>query len=484
MNSELEENVDQSVLVVDDEPGMRTALRANFLRYGWHVETANGVKDAEKAVALKSFDLVVTDVRMRDGDGFEVMCKVLKDSPNTAVILLTAFGSVPEAVESMRSGAFDYLTKPVSFDQLQSAAQRVMERINEQSKMMQKVSAKPIEGGASFGIIGRSPLLLQTLQRARAAAATDADVLVEAESGTGKELLAKFIHKSSARANKPFIAINCAAVPDTLLESELFGHAKGAFTGANAAKAGKFELANGGTLLLDEIGEMPLNLQPKLLRVLQEREFERLGETRSIHVDVRIIATTNATLGQMVEEGKFRSDLYYRLNVIPLSLPMLSDRMDDVPLLARHFAEKFAAEIGEPAALLDESFIQKMLEYHWPGNVRELGNFMRRVLSLNRGMLIDAECFEREFRPLAKAHPAPIKRQATDASAIVVSSPASDMQVPAPGTPISVLERIHLENTLKLANGNRTHAAEMLGISLRTMRNKIKEYGLPPRSYA
>ena len=484
MNSQSEENVNQTVLVVDDEPGMRTALRANFLRYGWHVETASGVKDAEKAVALKSFDLVVTDVRMRDGDGFEVMCKVLKDSPNTAVILLTAFGSVPEAVESMRSGAFDYLTKPVSFDQLQSAAKRVMERINEHSKALQKTPPKLIEDGASFGIVGRSSLLLQTLQRARAAAATDADVLVEAESGTGKELLAKFIHKSSARANKPFIALNCAAVPETLLESELFGHAKGAFTGANAAKAGKFELANGGTLLLDEIGEMPLNLQPKLLRVLQEREFERLGETRSIHVDVRIIATTNAMLGQMVEDGRFRSDLYYRLNVIPLSLPMLRDRMDDVPLLARHFAEKFAAEIGEPVAVLDAGFIAKLTEYHWPGNVRELGNFMRRVLSLNRGMVIDTDCFDREFRPLAKAHPVPIQAAATDASAIITASRAPDMQVPTPGTPISVLERIHLENTLKLANGNRTHAAEMLGISLRTMRNKIKEYGLPPRSYA
>jgi DNA-binding NtrC family response regulator len=324
MNSISTSDSNSSVLVVDDEPGMRTALQANFLRHGWRVETASGVRDAARAVELTSFDLVVSDIRMRDGDGFEVMCSVLKNSPTTAVILLTAFGSVPEAVESMRSGAFDYLTKPVSFEQLQSAAARVMKRINEKSASGSIQDTRARCRNHHSGIVGRAPLLLQALHRARAAASTDADVLIEAESGTGKELLAKFIHQASNRSRKPFVAVNCAAVPEHLLESELFGHAKGAFTGASAAKAGKFELANGGTLLLDEIGEMPLNLQPKLLRILQEREFERLGETRSIHVDIRVIATTNASLGSMVEQGRFRSDLYYRLNVIPLSLPKSS----------------------------------------------------------------------------------------------------------------------------------------------------------------
>jgi DNA-binding NtrC family response regulator len=304
-----------SVLVVDDEPGMRTALHANFLRHGWRVNMASGVGEATRAVEQGDFDLVVSDVRMRDGDGFEVMDAVRKSSPGTAVILLTAFGSVPEAVESMRNGALDYLTKPVSFDLLQTTARRVMQR---RSDAVQGYVHSPQNEApavtANAGIVGRSPLLLQALQRARAAASTDADVLVEAESGTGKELLARFIHGASSRRRGPFIAINCAAVPEHLIESELFGHAKGAFTGANAARAGKFELANGGTLLLDEIGEMPLNLQPKLLRVLQERELERLGETRSIHVDIRVIATTNASLSAMVEQGRFRSDLYYRLN--------------------------------------------------------------------------------------------------------------------------------------------------------------------------
>jgi len=453
-----------SVLVVDDESGMRTALQANFLRYGWRVETASGVREAARALELSSFDLVVSDVRMRDGDGFEVMCSVRKSSPTTAVILLTAFGSVPEAVESMRSGAFDYLAKPISFEQLQAAA-RVMERMNEKSSSNDSSNIAANSALVSSGIIGRSPSLLQTLQRARAAASTDADVLIEAESGTGKELLARFIHENSGRSRKPFVAVNCAAVPEHLLESELFGHAKGAFTGANAAKAGKFEIAEGGTLLLDEIGEMPLNLQPKLLRILQEREFERLGETRSIHLNIRVIATTNASLGSMVEQGRFRSDLYYRLNVIPLSIPPLRDRIEDIPALAKYFAERFSTETNCAVPLIDPSFIDKLCSCDWPGNIRELSNFMRRVLSLHQGKTIDAECFDEEFRPLGRGQSAPLTM--------------ADQ-----GKTISDLEKMHVEKTLELAHGNRTHAAVMLGISLRTMRNKIREYGLPPRRYA
>jgi DNA-binding NtrC family response regulator len=461
MNSICSTRRNSTVLVVDDEPGMRTALQANFQHQGWHAETAAGVVAAARALQHTTFDLVVSDIRMQDGDGFEVLCSVLRNSPATAVILLTAFGSVPEAVESMRSGAFDYLTKPISFEQLQATAARVMQKTAGKKAGGRNVTtAVP-----ATGIVGRSPLLLQALERARAAASTDADVLIEAESGTGKELLARFIHESSDRSRKPFVAVNCAALPEQLLESELFGHARGAFTGATTAKAGKFELADEGTLLLDEIGEMPLNLQPKLLRVLQEREFERLGDTRSTHVNIRVIATTNASLGAMVEQGRFRGDLYYRLNVIPLSIPGLRERSEDIPALARYFAERFAMETGNRAPQIDASFIESLAAHSWPGNVRELANFMRRVLSLNPGAIIDAACFCQEFRPLGKNR-------------------AASPVMPAPGTPISVLEKMHLENTLALAHGNRTHAAEMLGISLRTMRNRIKEYGLPPRRYA
>ncbi len=455
-----------SVLIVDDEAGIRTALRVNFSRNGWDVETASGVRDAARLLENKPFQLIVSDMRMPDGDGLEVMRSARRIAPGTAVILLTAFGTVPDAVEAMRSGAFDYLTKPISFDQLEEAAARVMTPTDGRQ------AAMDAEGSETSAIVGRAPQLLRALERARAAATTDADVLVEAESGTGKELLARFIHEASDRARKPFVAVNCAAVPEHLLESELFGHARGAFTGATAAKAGRFELANGGTLLLDEIGEMPLNLQPKLLRALQEREFERLGETRSIKVDIRVIATTNVDLGSMVDEGKFRSDLYYRLNVIPLALPPLRERAGDVDLLARYFAEKFAGKHSRPVQRLTPEFLDRLRAHHWPGNVRELGNFMRRVCSLHTGAVLDAACFDQEFRSREKPVANVANTSAPTASAVFA------------GAPIRQMERTHLENTLAMTQGNRTQAAELLGISIRTMRNRIREYGLPPRRYA
>jgi len=451
---------DSSVMVVDDEPGMRTALRANFLRHGWRVETAAGVREAIRTLEGRDFDLVVTDMRMPDGSGMEVMRAARKSSPSTAVILLTAYGSVPDAVKAMRDGALDYVTKPVPFDQLQATAAQVMQRAKQ-------LPASEIE--TSGAIVGRSPQLLIALQRARAAANAGADVLIEAESGTGKELLARFVHDSSDRGSKPFVAVNCAAVPETLLESELFGHGRGAFTGAIANRPGRFEQANGGTLLFDEIGEMPLNLQPKLLRALQEREFERLGEGRSVHVDIRVIATTNVSLAQMVERGSFRADLFYRLNVIPLSLPPLRERVDDIPILAQHFAERFAGEMHRPVPRLHEDFLDRLQSHLWPGNIRELANFMRRVVTLNSTPDIDARCFDAELRPtFVMGRPA------------AAPSPA----VACAGTPIRDVERQHLESTLALTEGNRTHAAELLGISIRTLRNKIREYGLPPRRYA
>ncbi len=368
MNSPL-----RSVLVVDDEPGIRMALKANFEREGWVVETAAGATEAARKCSQTSFPLVVTDVCMPDGDGLELMRRLRATDSSTAVVVLTAFGTVAQAVQAMRNGACDYLTKPFSFEQLQSTVERVMR--NSAGSQVVKVTRTEI--------IGQSPALMRVLDRARLAAQADADILVEAESGTGKELLARFIHEASQRRDKPFVAINCAAVPEQLLESELFGHVRGAFTGATVPKAGKFELANGGTLLLDEIGEMPLELQPKLLRVLQEREVERLGDTRTIPVNIRIIATTNVSLQEMVELGRFRADLYYRLNVIPLTLPPLRERSEDIPLLGEYFATIFAQQARRPVPKLHPDFLAGLKLHTWPGNARELSNFMRRVVTMS-----------------------------------------------------------------------------------------------------
>ncbi len=306
-------------------------------------------------------------------------------------------------------------------------------------------------------IIGSSLALRNALEQARQAARSDADILLEAESGTGKELLARLIHQASPRAARPFVAINCAAVPENLLESELFGHVRGAFTGALSRNAGKFELADSGTLLLDEIGEMPLLLQPKLLRVLQEREFYRLGDVRPIRVDVRVIASTNRSLQFLVLEGRFREDLYYRLNVIPLGLPPLRERGDDVIELAEYFAAKFAAPARPP--VMSESFRLALRAHRWPGNVRELANAIRRAVALCGGQEIGADALQFLQTPAA-------------------SPPGQWLK---PGLSLREVEKALLEITLHATAGNRTHAAELLGVSLRTVRNKIREHGLPPR---
>jgi DNA-binding NtrC family response regulator len=344
----------------------------------------------------------------------------------------------------MKSGACDYLVKPVAFEQLEEAAQHILER----------TPAPDSDGGA---LVGHSPVWLRAVARARQVAGSDADILIQAESGTGKELLARMIHRLSPRRDRPFVAVNCAAFPETLLESELFGHAKGAFTGATAAKPGKFELAQRGTLLLDEIGEMPLALQPKLLRALQEREFDRLGDTRTVHVDIRVIATTNRALETMVSEGLFRADLYYRLNVIPLALPALRERPDDVAELAEHFARLYAPAGMVPS--LAPELLARLERHTWPGNVRELANLMRRAVALSSSAEIGMESLE--------------------TSAIPAAPPAGDQL--RPGLSLEEVEHRLLQLTLEATGGNRSRAAELLGVSLRTVRNKIREYGLPPR---
>jgi two-component system response regulator AtoC len=448
------------LLIADDDAGMRAALETRFQRRGWLVDMAVNGSEALAKFREGLHSLVITDVRMPGRDGFELMREVQTSSARTAVILLTAYGCVPDAVEAMRNGACDYLVKPVCFEKLELAVEQVLRRAEEFGKDTE-------------ALIGHSPAWEQALDRARQAAATDADVLVEAESGTGKELIARLIHRLSRRKQGPFVALNCTAFPESLLESELFGHARGAFTGAVGARPGKFETAHGGTLLLDEVGEMPLALQPKLLRALQEREFDRLGSNQTVHVDIRVIATTNRPLEAAVGEGRFRADLFYRLNVIPISLPPLRDRAGDIAELAEHFTRLYAASGSDRTqgsvatnVRLSQELLARLEEQAWPGNVRELANFVRRAVALSRGGEIGVEALE---------HGKTLHRKI---------APARTPQSPEwkPGLSLGEMERQLFAMTLESTSGNRARAAELLGVSLRTVRNKVREFGLPPRN--
>jgi DNA-binding NtrC family response regulator len=429
----------EQVLVVDDEIGMRSALDAALRRGGWQVETARGVEEALRKFETGRHSLIVTDMRMGDGDGLQVMQRVRQLQPSIPVILLTAHGSIPEAVDAMKAGACDYLLKPVSTERLYQSVDKLLR------------SGALVSTGTPF--IGSSPVLLRALEHARMAAKTTADILVEAESGTGKELLARYIHQHSRHSTGPFVAVNCAALPEALLESELFGHAQGAFTGALHTKKGRFELADGGTLLLDEIGEMPLSLQPKLLRVLQERRVDHLGGLKSIAFDTRVIATTNRSLAELVRQGTFRADLYFRLNVIPLSLPPLRERGTDVIELAQHFARTLSD--GSERVELTPEFLDGLSMHPWPGNVRELANTIRRALVFSQAKTIGPEWLE--FCNTGR------HAQPKQAAAMLTRDEA---------------DRRLFQTTLVEMRGNRTRTAAALGVSVRTVRNKIRAYGL------
>jgi DNA-binding NtrC family response regulator len=450
------------VLVVDDEAGMRAALEAHFLRRDWRVDTAANAGEALEKFHRALPALVVTDIRMPGPDGFTVMREARRLAPHTAVILLTAFANVPDAVAAIKGGACDYLVKPVAFEQLEQAAERILAQARTQAE-------------ATEGLAGHAPAWLRALDRARQAAASGADVLIEAESGTGKELVARLIHRLSPRRDRAFVAVNCSAFPETLLESELFGYARGAFTGALGAKPGRFELAHRGTLLLDEVGEMPLGLQPKLLRVLQEREFERLGDTRSVQVDVRVIATTNRTLVEMVREGKFRADLYYRLNVIPLALPPLRERREDIGELAEHFLRLYGP-LGRGLTLSPE-FVERLETHDWPGNVRELANCLRRAVALATGSEIGREALEGSpwDRDWSQAERDQNKNENKNSEG---KNKHNEDHLRA-GVSLEDMERRLVEVTLEATGGNRSRAADLLGVSLRTVRNKIRDYNLP-----
>jgi two-component system response regulator FlrC len=432
------------LLVVDDDIQMISALEAALRMKGFKVETASSGSEAARKLETLSPAAVLTDLRMPGMDGLDLLRHVRRTDPEVPVILLSAFGTVPEAVEALKEGATDFLLKPFSHDALDSVLQKVRSGNR---------SSKPAPHAPA--LVTENPAMKAFLQRAASAARTRATILVQAESGTGKELLARWIHRSSTNADGPFVAVNCAALPENLLESELFGYEKGAFTGATTFKPGKFELAQNGTILLDEIGEMAPLLQAKLLRVLQEQEVDRIGGKRPVSLNVRVIATTNKDLRKLISRGLFREDLFFRLNVVPLRIPPLRERKDDIPLLVEHFIEKFGAPT---AAAPDEDTLNLLLRYAWPGNVRELENVVQRALALHGRVALS---------------PMDLLEQTID---------SQDNRGLEAGQSVSDMEKKLILATLNQTSGNRTHASKLLGISLRTLRNKLREYRLEEAS--
>jgi len=438
----------ETILVIDDDAGFRRLLETILAGEGYAVDGGGSVADAQRLGSRKKYNLVLTDLKLPDGDGLRVLRWFAENTPETPVIMLTAFGTVSTAVEAMKLGAVDYLGKPLaSPDELRLLVRRSLDRsrIAEERELLRE--SESMRFGCQ-SMIAEDPRMLQVLEMARKVSPTPATVLISGESGTGKEILARCVHSNSPRAERAFVAVNCAALSPSLIESELFGHEKGAFTGAVAQHPGRFERAHGGTIFLDEIGELDGNLQSKLLRVLQERTFERVGGMREIAVDVRVIAATNRNLKTMAAEGRFREDLFYRLSTFPLELPPLRERPRDIAALARFFLGRAAKNFGKPGMELTAEALQALEAHDWPGNVRELENMMERA-----AILCDTRVEACDLPVAAPAGPRPVKWHD--------------------------IERRAIEDALRDSDGNRTQAAKQLGISLRKLQYRLKEYGLP-----
>lgn len=446
----------KQILIADDDVAMRQALAETLDSCGFEIETAENGADALLKFQKGKFEVVITDMRMPKMSGMEVLRGIKKISPQTPVILITAYGTVKTAVEAMKEGAAEFIIKPFSLDDLEFAVKNVLAT----NKGVEPEKGKNIPA-AGAEIISQDSGIAAILSLLRNVAQSKSTVLINGESGTGKELFARYIYQHSGRKKMPFVAVNCAAIPHNLLESEMFGYEKGAFTGAAQTKPGKFELAQGGTLLLDEISEMDMQLQAKLLRVIQESEVDRLGGKAPIPLDVRIIATTNAELKTRIEEKTFREDLYYRLNVIPVKIPPLRERKNDVALLVDYFLKKYS-DINERVKpqLASEAW-SVIQNYSWPGNVRELENVMERAVLIATTGLITTEhlCLEGNVREIASV---PVK---------------AEIPIPLEDKTLRDMEKTLIVDTLNKVQGNRTKASKILGISVRTMRNKLHEYG-------
>jgi len=424
----------KSILVVDDDQQMRAAMKEAVVRMGYLSVVAEDPVDALKKLEDMSVSMIITDMKMPKMDGLSFIREARKKIGSLPILVITGYATVENAVDVMKEGVCDYLIKPFSFEDLTNTIETIMSRDSNNSKE----------------IITSDENMKNLLQLTGSVAASDMTVLILGESGTGKEVLARYIHKGSRRNKKPLVAVNCAAIPDNLLESELFGHEKGAFTGAVEKKAGKFELAHGGTILLDEIGEMTATLQAKLLRVLQEKEIDRIGGKQPVPVDVRVIATTNRDLQKEIAEGRFREDLYFRLSVFPINLPPLRERPEVIKLLAGHFAEKFSKELNKTISGFTGEAMEFLRTRRWKGNIRELENAVHRAVLIARGEWIDVDDFMLE---------------------------GNAVQCTAAEGSIKDMEMDLIVKTLETTNGNKTQAARLLGVSVRTIRNKLSGYG-------
>ncbi len=468
----------ERVLVVDDEKLIRMTLRSRLEKEGYEVQEAETGAAALSLLQEEEPELVLLDYRLPDTDGIEVLRRTRELRPGVPVILMTAYSSVGSAVEAMKLGAYDYLDKPVRTDDLMATIAKALET----TRLRREVQHHRSEQERLYGIaniVGRSKAMQAVLQMARKVAGSAATtVLVQGESGTGKDLVAKAIHYASSRAHEPFMNITCSALPDTLLESELFGHERGAFTDAKQQKKGLLELADGGTVFLDEIGDMGLGLQAKLLRFLEEKAFKRVGGVRDIQVDVRIIAATNRDLERAVREGAFREDLYYRLKVIPIALPPLRERREDIPELVHHFLEQFNRELKRNTRRVTPEAMACLVRYPWPGNVRELRNVIERIMILENREELDVtdlpeEIVQHQGAPSSSGEGGEDETEETSSDA-----PALSLELPAGGVSLRAVERELVRLALERTRGNQSRAARLLRISRDALRYKVKKFGL------
>ena len=453
------------VLVVDDDESHAQAVAESLERINCECKVAGSGAIGSQLISSESWDVVVTDLQMADVDGIEILRHAKEELPDAEVIVLTGHGSITSAVTAMQHGAYTYLTKPLDIGELRSAVEKAAARL----RLIRRNAElrRSLEERFGFeGVIGNSPQMHRIIEILKNVSPTDTTILVHGENGTGKELVAKAIHQNSPRKSKPFVPLNISALPDSILESELFGHEQGAFTGASGRRVGKFEYANGGTLFLDEVGEMPMDTQVKLLRVLEDRKITRLGANDEMEINVRLVAATNANLKKMVEDGAFREDLYYRLNVVNIELPPLRERPVDIPLLMEHFLKELSKKTGREVEGFSRTARRALLAYHWPGNIRQLRNTIESMLVMDTDGLLDVDGLPSEILPLVTNDEGPGEGESVSGADSLV------------GRPLDEVEKFYISRALEITDGNREEAARLLAIGERTLYRKIKEYDL------